>query len=286
MTHNIDKHPALTHASNIADICKPLNRLNITYFAHVNIDKSGMFSALANNPEFTKHYLKSNYYNVDIHLADCGLLKNYIIWDSVDRFGESAKMHLEAGEYGVKHTFTIVEKNANGSNYYHFASNTNDNTINQVYLNNIDILKYFILYFKEKVNQSKCIASAYDMKFSIDENASGYSFNSRKYFDNLKSRREEFIDEIRLDKKVCVDISQVLSIREIQILLWLHHGKTVHDIARILKLADVTVNKRISLIKNKLQCYTQFQLGEKFTGLFSNSSDLIKHICNTYLLNT
>ena len=51
--------------------------------------------------------------------------------------------------------------------------------------------------------------------------------------------------------------------REMECLLWLHHGKTFEDIAQILQITERTVRAHVNSVKEKLKCQTMFQLGEK-----------------------
>src|SRR3990167_5573464 len=173
MNKYIDQHPSITCHQDISEICRPLQKLNITYFCHVNINDQ-RFSALTNNPGFHRHYLNNEYYNADIHMANNQLIKDYFIWDSVERDGKSLQMHQEASEFGVRHTFTIYEKNHLGNNYYHFATNLTEKSITQVYLKNYDLLKLFIMHFSNHVSQSKLLSSAYEIKFDLNPDAEGY----------------------------------------------------------------------------------------------------------------
>ena len=281
MSNKIENHPSLIYAAEIAEICKGLKHLNITYFAHTKVTAEGL-SAITNNPGFCEHYFKNHYYNFDINQAKKGLIKKYFLWDSIERRGQTAKMHEEAGGFGVKHTFTILEKCGNERNYYHFANNANDNSINQVYLTNIDLLEFFIKHFKDKVNNSH-LSKAYDVKFSIDNAESDYQVSCNPEMVDMDKQRKQLMNEMDVKEKFHIDATKTLSIRDIQILLWLHKGKTVEDIANILNLAYVTVNKRIQIIKAKLHCYNQFQLGEKFREVIADSNDLVKFIADKYI---
>src|SRR4051794_30499128 len=96
LQNKISQHPNLIHAHDLRELCRPLENLNITYFTHAHVDNNGQFSALTNNPRFSEHYLRNQYYNADIHLAQTSELGNYVIWDAIERYGLSAKMHQEA----------------------------------------------------------------------------------------------------------------------------------------------------------------------------------------------
>lgn len=272
MNKNIDHHPTIDYHNEIADICRPLEKLNITYFCHVNVNDN-LISGLTNNPDFHLHYLKNKYYNADIHLANSQLIRDYFVWDSIERYGSSLKMHQEASEFGVKHTFTIMEKSHLGNNYYHFATNQSNSSINQVYLANLDILKLFTMHFNNHVRHSRQLSSAYDIKVGIKPDAEGYNVLSK--LDN-NILRSQLLDELKLGNKFQLPNGKHLTERQLEILFWLHNGKTITDISIIMSIAEVTVNKHIADIKSKIGCYTQFQMGEYFTKLFGFSPELIE----------
>lgn len=273
MNKHIDQHPSVEYHQDIVDICRPLQKLNITYFCHVNISDN-QFSALTNNPGFHRHYLQKEYYNADIHMADSQLVKDHFIWDSVERYGSSLQMHQEAAEFGLKHTFTLADKNHVGTNYYHFATDQSCHSINQVYLANLDILKLFTMHFANQVRQSKQLLRAYEIKFGIRPDAEGYRVIS-ELNNNSHTLRREILDDLELGNQFPLPNGKTLTQRQLNILFWLHNGKTISDISSIINIAEITVNKHIAEIKAKIECYTQFQMGEYFSKLFSFSPDLI-----------
>lgn len=278
MKNKISQHPAIIHASDVSAICKPLRDLNITYFAHVNVTEDKQFSAIASNPEFVDHYLNKRYYNADIHMAGGPQIGEYVVWDAIGATGKTAQMNNEAMQFGVQHTFTIIDKNDRGLDCYHFSSDIMGQEINQVYVSNIDLLKLFIMHFKDKVRESKVLTSAYDMKFSIDNNADGFTVNQESNLAHHLRCRELFLNNIKINKHMIGSMKKPLSQREVEVLFWMHSGKTASEIAKLLGVADVTINKHIINIKDKTGCYSQFQLGEFFTRLCNDSEDIIQNI--------
>lgn len=273
MLNKIGKHPSITRASDFIEICKPLTHLNINYFAHVKIDNEGRFSAVSNNPGFTEHYLKKEYYNNDIHLAKADLLKDYVIWDHIERDGKTAEMGKEALAFGIDHSFTIIEKGEAEQHFYHFGSMAGS-IINQVYLSNLDLLKLFILNFREKISKDKMLTKAYDIRFSMHDQA-GYSI--AKASEIPGTMRNEFLENMQKVEKIVLSNKQILTSREIEVLIWMHQGKNARDIAQILNVADVTINKHILHIKEKLNCYSYFQLGEFFSKVMINTEEFIRY---------
>lgn len=263
MNSKIIHHPSVQNAQDMQDICSPLNLLDISYFCHVRIDKQNNFAALSNNPGFHTHYLNNRYYNADIHLANTNTLGNHILWDLLSCTGETQKMNEEAEAFGIRHTFTIVDKNSQESNYYHFSTNKTDCSVNQNYLRNQDLLKLFILQFKEKVAQSNQLKHAFAINFQLDNPCATF-LSEEEWQNNLESRKL-FLQGLQI--KSTSALKTPLSTKEMEILYWLHNGKTLDQIAQIIGLSTIMVKKYIAAMKDKTHCYTQFQLGEYFSSI-------------------
>lgn len=264
----LKQHPTFHFPQDISDICLPLQLLDIHYFSHVNIDAKKRFSAICSNPAFSEHYLKNHYYNADIHMAENNKFGNYVVWDSIERYGESARMSQEAIQFGVNHTFTIIQKNSDhGTDFYHFANSGNSSSINQTYLINLDLLKIFIVHFREKVLQSKALASAYSLKFGCEKNSAGHTTN----FSTCPSEnRQDFVNQIAWKKTKNtppflfeMQYFQNLSPREKECLYFYVHGKSAKEIGEILFLSRRTIEQFLMSIKIKLNVPNKAALIEK-----------------------
>lgn len=264
----IQAHPSVLNADCLRAICKPLNKLNISYFSHVNIDKEGQFSALTNNPEFHTHYLENSYYHADIHLSELGQSSKLIIWDALGFDGISQKMDDDAEAFNIRHTFTIVEKNSFGDNYYHFSTHIRDGSFNQIYLSNLDLLNMFIKHFNSTIGQSKELSKAYDIKFTIDQNEAAYSIGE---FQHLEIIRSDFMREISLNSAVEMETRRIfknstflihkdthravsLSKQQTRCLLLLMQGFTATETANQMNLSHRTINHYLENLRDKLGC--------------------------------
>lgn len=267
MIHIISKHPALIHSHDIDMICRPLKKLNITYFSHVHVTKEGDLSGISNNPGFAEHYLKNKYYNADIHLAGKNNLGQYIIWDLIERTGRSKKMHIEAGQFGVQHTFTIVERKPDASDFYHFASHVSSPSINQVYIENIDLLKNFIAFFKESISASSTLTNAYQLTFRIDKKAPGYTMQSQEYFMNNANNRLEFMQELKNSqgKHKSILLFPPQQLRCVQLL---SEGNSAKKIADILNISVRTVENYLAHIRKSLNCSNSKQIIAAYHSMF------------------
>jgi DNA-binding CsgD family transcriptional regulator len=245
--NNISNHPSLRYTREIYDICRPLQVLNITYFAHVNIDKLGRFSILSNNPQFSEHYLKNKYYNCDIHMARNNKLNHFILWDNIELTGESMKLHLESFAFGVQHTFTIIESKDDEHNFYHFANNRTSNAVNQVYINNIDLLRLFISEFNKTVKQSPSLSKAYDLKFILDDEGSGYTVQNTDSL-GYDVQRLHFYKEL---KKEFFDNTQtvILPQQQMRCVNFLNQGMTSKEIGKQLGISPRTVEQHLKMAR-------------------------------------
>lgn len=258
MTNNIHKHPGLLYADEIDQLCRPLQKLNISYFAHVRIDNEKKFSGICNNPKFLEVYLENEYYNADIHLAQDNQFGKYVIWDAIEPSGLSYKMDTDAANLGVKHAFTIIDKNANGNDFYHFANNSTSKSINQVYIENIDLLKLFITHFKENMQNSKKLITTYDLQFEIDPDTDGFQINANSET-QFTYDKHEFLSSLSINKTNALPLifpglkaTKMLSRREMECIHYYAKGKMAKDISQLIGLSRRTVEHYLESAKSKL----------------------------------
>lgn len=252
MSDKILTHPCLQYADDLRTICQPLNAINISYFGYALIDKEGRFSTLNNHPYFFEHYLNQRYYNADFHLVDEDNFGNYIISDLLEMTNLSKKVNQDAAEFGLKHFFTIIEKDQRGTHYYHFANNSPDNSINQFYINNIDLLKSFIRYFNQAVRASKKISLAYDIKFTIDYDRASFSINDRPNLASPIQSRSSFLSILNSSKHQSSTIR--LTPQQSKCVKLLVNGLSIQQIAEQLNLSKRTIENYLSVVRDNLGC--------------------------------
>lgn len=255
-------HPSLVFAGDLQAICAPLKALNIFYFSHVRVDKAGAFSALGLRPEFVKLYLDKKYYNFDIHMAQLRLSEQYILWDTIERKKESEQLYNDFKDFGLGHTFTIIQENKDNKECFHFSTKLGSGSINHCYLQNIDLLKKFINYFNEKINGHKGLRSGYDIKFQVEPDRGGY-FTKEEF---AQISYSEFNQKVQADR-LYIDKDRYLTKRELECLYWLAKGKILEEAATILNITPRTIKAHISNIKEKFSCHNQFQLGMLYQEL-------------------
>lgn len=258
MSNHLLKHPSLLYAQEISDICNPLQKLNITHFSHVRIDNKKKFSAIGTNPRFTEHYLKNKYYTADIHMVDENKFGSFFVWDGIEFTGESGKMCQEAGNFGIHNPFTIIDRNNDGIDYYHFANDSINKQINQIYLANLDLLHLFITHFKENINKSKVLKKAYDLTFDLNPRQT-INFED----DSIHCERSQFLQSIEVKYPRLVIENIRLSKQQSEVLRLVMLGKTVKEISQLMNLSERTVGHYFETVKTKLNVSSRSELISK-----------------------
>ncbi len=258
----LQNHIALSSSAEVDQICKPLKKLGITYFSFVRSFKDGSHIRLANNPMWTQHYYKKGFYNVVINQirdADGNLL-----WSCIDRYplfqDASEHFNVDNGTVMVMSVDDVVER--------YFFGGTRDNTqVNYIYLNKLDLLKRFIIYFKEMA--APLINKATETKIIIPPvicNSEDENF----YNDSVI---QEFLDEIQV-KKVCVRVQGqdiYITQNDAKILSLMKCGYSSKAISQEIGLKQKTVEIYRDKLKEKLNQYSRSNL-----MAVANSNGLLK----------
>lgn len=262
------QHPTIVHQNNLLEICKPLTKLNIVYFAHVNIDGQNQMSTIGLGPKYFEEYFKNNFQLYDLHQGDLHNYNSHIIWDTIKitHNTQTNKMREIFNQFNYGHTFTIIRSlSSNSRDYYHFSVNINDNFMNDHYLEILNELYNFINYFTYQIQRSKELKLAYQIKFPL-KNKEGNFFYERF----LNQKVSEDFRSSMFTTRFYVNHIKYLTKKELDCLNWISKGKIEEEIAIILQISRRTVKEHIKNIKLKLKCKTLFQLGMVYSKLFVN----------------
>ncbi len=245
------KHPSVIHADAIQDMIKPLKNIGISYFSHARIYSDGSLVTNASSPEFFSFYHQQEFYNFDIHLSSLDCNKSYVLWDLVPHYGKTEELYRLGAQFGVFHTFTIMQPSFTTNNFYHFAVKQGNDHMNQVYLSNIDLLEKFIQHYSVCLANDSELQQAIDLAFKPDCNSGGYFSHSTA--DDID--RQEFLKCIQQTKQTFH-----LSRREQQCLQLLAKGYTAKSIGRELQLSPKTIYFYLDNLKKKAGLRTKSEL--------------------------
>ncbi len=172
----IKHHPTITCQSDLVEICKPLQKLNIVYFAHVHIDEQSNISGISLCPDFFKIYINHGFHQYDLHMSNLFGKRSHIVWKTVGIKKQSKEMHNYFTRFDRDHTFSIIKTSSTTKNYYHFAARIKHDFMNNKYLELLEELHCFINYFTDQVQLNKKLRTAYDIKIPINNNFGGFFF--------------------------------------------------------------------------------------------------------------
>lgn len=249
------KHPSMIHAEEIKQLCKPLETLDITTFSHLRVFDNNKLTVQCNNVPFLLNYLNEKYYiadpcvNVQPESTDLG---KYIIWDSVNCTGRTAKMLIDSNTFNFKHVFSIIKKKKEYVDFYHFGTHLSNPIIHQVYINNLEMLDRFIQFFNTETKKSKILSSAYDI-----------ILNTNHHYSNIELNQDIFNTKIKRkisSKKYTEFEREYLTKKEMECAELVLQSKTSKEIARELGLSYRTIEDRIHSLKIKLNAKNKADL--------------------------
>lgn len=247
MTDVFKTHPSFTHNQEIIGLCNPLAIFNITTFANARITEKQEFSTICTNPNFMSNYIENGYHNADVHVRkNHATMDNCFMWDAMECFGKTEQMILDAAAFNNRHIFTIVEPSATHTDFYHFGTHLNMPSINQWYINHLDLLHLFIEYYSEKIVQSPLLATGHDIKIPIQSKSE--SFQIKYIIDPLEQdeKTHQFLNSIQYKHRM-------LSPREEECITLLAQGMSAKEIARKLNLSYRTIEDYTAILKKKFQ---------------------------------
>jgi LuxR family quorum-sensing system transcriptional regulator SolR len=252
---------ALHFNENIAEIveniCNPLNNyLGITHFGYVKIFNDGSMLRIANKPEWTRKYFEKSFYNdIDFygmrHVPENGTRTSLLTGTPITEHSL-----IICRDYNIWNSLIIYKKFLDYGDVWYFGTTRDNTEILNYYMNNIDIFKNFIVYFKNKLSDiiepyepTKLIVSKIKLqKYANDDE------KTRQLLHTLKIKSYHLKDDIYLSQ------------REKECLSHLSTGKTMKEIARIINISPRTVESYINTIKKKTGFNTKSNLIKMFYG--------------------
>ncbi|MDP1573792.1 MAG: helix-turn-helix transcriptional regulator [Coxiellaceae bacterium] len=256
LSTSMSKHPIFTQAQALSDICIPLERFNINLFSRVHINHDSEMTCIHNRPGFVANYLAKNYHEADIHAADQNQFGEFMLWDSITCNGKSNAMLKDAVDLGHKQFFTLIEKETDGTSFYHFATPSSSVAMNQVYLSNIDSLKSFIQYFNATVSESKELSNWKNTKLIIKKKHTDIEFLVDKKSISLDECKKEFYHDISGK----LNNHPRLSKQQMNCLHLLSMGFSAKEIANQLNLSRRTVESYLAYVRQIYDCRNSKEL--------------------------
>lgn len=250
---------AIKQSQSINEISIPLKIFNITFFNHIRIfnDKSRL--SLSNRGDWLEHFNKQQYIkNAYFSKNPILLTQEYYLWDVM--INPDNVMSVAKNDFNIAHGFTIVDKNKEYIDLFLFATTYDNHEINNFYINQLDVLKHFISYYKDK---SRIIIK----NCQPDQPTNVVSKNNQIPCE--KDKINEFYLATALKKHYLNNdnSSFILSSREYECLSILVKGYSLKEASVMMDINQRTIYSYLENIKNKLNCSTKSEVLEIFRSL-------------------
>lgn len=262
-----------------SSVCELVNQIcasffkktGITHFEFARLYNDGRRIALCNNASWIDFFIKEkNNHNLIIENSKISLHPKYLLWRASTDIYQSSIFQIARESFNIDNGFTMAEYSSTYCDLYYFSSTRDNYNIQNFYLNNIDLLNLFILYFKDR---------AAKLMFIANNNLKNQN-NSQKINDiNLTFLPNKLdVEKIFLSGFYQGDY---LTKREAECLAYLLHGKTAKEIAKIFNISYRTIESYIRNIKVKLNSTTKDQLiKQAFSAHFKSTAETIINLYN------
>ncbi len=254
----IKEHSAYKYASDVKQICEHLfANTPIHYFAICRAYKNGDYSGLLSDIRFADFYLKNDYQDIGVERQMVTLASHDLPWnldaykptsrkvqllyDAMIQLGHGSGILIPVNETAEYKEGCIITTP--------YAADSHDPYL----IENIPLLKNFILYFREKLQMDKQLQKGYNIRYEsrIPNNSIAVADDPTTKFTIKKYYLGGPFNDIAFSK------------REAECLQQLFYGKTAKMIAQILQISHRTVESHIEKIKLKTTCASLAELCKK-----------------------
>lgn len=146
-----EKHISITSSNNVIEICKPLfKQFGLTFFFYARLFYDNTLYVLTTDILWHKHAFENRFIVIPLKLPpNLKYASFFCLWS--DLLPEL--ILSEAKKFKINQPISYIELTRNYFDLYAFATNVNTNLIISNYLNNVNILKKFAVYFKEEARK-------------------------------------------------------------------------------------------------------------------------------------
>lgn len=249
---DLKNHFSLTSSKDVDDICSPaLSSIGISYFNYIKIyHKDSSRELLTNNASWIDHFYKNSLYKsagaVDIeHL----LPKGYFLWSELN--SDDPVYTQGRDSFNIDNGASFVEKGKDATYLYIFASNRDNDSINNFYTRNVDLFRRFMFYFNDKALPLINEASKNKIYLPEKQIILPDKIKSHRIGD---SDREEFYKKTDVDRFYLLSESDQLYLtkKQAQCVAYFIEGATAKQCAKALKISHRTVEGYLNDIKEKV----------------------------------
>ncbi len=247
-----------TACPEVQAICQDFfNLTGITYFNFVRAYDDGSRLYLTNSQPWVSFIFNNHQeYSFAFEETTENLQSHYLLWDLIEGARDDPLIRVAREKFNIDHGFTLINRHDDFTEFCYFATLPRNKKLNLFFINNIELLQSFILYFKDKA--SGLINEAETQKIILKGHSLFWLETSKN---GTKSLKEFF--------KYC-DIKRFflngelkgvhLTKREAECLSYIFDGKVPKEVGRMLGISHRTVEAHIDAAKLKMRCKNKSSL--------------------------
>jgi len=249
-------HPYIETSKQLNSCSLLLKKINVTCFSYIKNFNNGKQIYLSTQPKWVEDYYNLELYDSSDYEAEPVSYETGISLWSPDS-GTPIRLHGR-DYYNSNHGITIINKFSNHCEFFFFSGPANRPKMQEFFVNNIDLLEHFILFFKDKFHcelkkLEKCKNPIVkESANNIQEKQINITTHSKRAF--LEGTQIRQLTHKLNSSPVRFSTQQTACIRA------LLENKTLPEIAHIMNLSKRTVESYVDAIKNKLNCHSLSEL--------------------------
>lgn len=257
-------HVFLSSGTSIAEICKPLQFLHTHMFTYMKNHHDGTQIYVSSDPRWVEDYFALKLYDSSYFEGKpSDYTSGFKWWPGAS----DLPVYLHGRDYYDSDCgITLCQQNKDGCEFFFFSSGNDNSAKMETYLNNLDLLENFALYFKESAAPilKKCFNNRIHRQMSNDVSVNGeYAVNRQAFLQSIgtaNSPVEKFL--LQFEK---------LTRRERECFNHIIQNSDTDRIAEIMGISVRTVETHIYNILSKLQCASKHELIVNLFSIVKNS---------------
>ena len=259
-----DTHIALSSTDEIKQICEPLFSISeITYFGFFREYRDKSYITLGTNADWFSYIHKEPLFFAITEFDAPSTCQQPTFeihpWKKLNELAPThsakeeyeKKIELARNQFNIADGICLFEKHNEHHDYFNFASHKDNTNIFNFYFNHLDVLKRFIVYFKEKAYN--LIQQAERNKFLLhDRSCLTDQQDSRSYTQTLQNKAN-FLKQTQLPHvRLSGQYSHCsLTNQQLNCLYMLLKGETAKSASRKLNISSRTFESHIHAIKTQ-----------------------------------
>lgn len=232
---------------------------------------------LGTDTKWAEHFIKNNY--TEIYKHGFNTIDKFHLWSNVCYFNTTEDdfcLRYRKDHIAFNHIrgISIILNGEGYREHYNFSSSIDKPFVDEFGLTNLENLRLFVLYFKNKLSRNKLVLDEYNKNDEINLKSTNNTTLSILNQDIKLKIKNDF----KIDRYYLFDIfnNTYFTKREMDCLLLFAQGLHAKEIAKILKISFRTVEFYFENIKRKFDCKNRTDLMKKLL-----TSDLFNAILKT-----